>query len=221
MRLLRNERPQSSHSRVVVSRSMQRRFTQFVESPTRENYLAVRDAVLRRTPLPIQAADLAELVRLLDAEAHEEVLERMELLPPSKVLSPRVHFLTAEAAEALGDVETGEVERFLFVLCLRGLLATGDGTPAAPYSVCHASDEHDLVEVLGCEIAAQALVEREGRLYDVLTCSDGRQVWFDATASFQRPKTGPGKTRRKKAVAGKRGRKSRTLSRRRITATSR
>jgi hypothetical protein len=189
---------------------MQRRFTQFVESPTRENYLAVRDAVLRRTPLPIQAADLAELVRLLDAEAHQEVLERMELLPASKVLSPRVHFLTAEAAEALGDAKTGEVERFLFVLCLRGLLATGDGTQSAPYAVCHASDEHDLLDVLGCEIAAQALVERAGRLLDVVTCSDGRQVWFDATILFQRPKAAPAK-RRQKGTAAK-GRKARRIA---------
>lgn len=190
---------------------MERRFTQFVESPTRENYLAVREAVLRRTPLPIQAADLAELVRLLDAEAHREVLERMELLPASKVLSPRVHFLTAEAAEALGDAQTGEVERFLFVLCLRGLLATGDGTAAAPYAVCHASDEHDLLEVLGCEIAAQALVERDGRLLDVVTCSDGRQVWFDATELFQRPKAGPAKRRRRKGTAASR-RKARRIA---------
>jgi len=195
---------------------MQRRFTQFVESPTRENYLAVRDAVLRRTPLPIQAADLAELMRLLDAEAHREVLERMELLPASKVLSPRVHFLTAEAAEALGDAATGEVERFLFVLCLQGLLATGDGSETAPYAVCHASDEHDLLEVLGCEIAAQALVERDGRLLDVATCSDGRQIWFDATALFQRPQAGPAK-RRQKAIARKSGRKAR----RRATVASR
>jgi len=189
---------------------MQRRFTQFVESPTRENYLAVRDAVLRRTPLPIQAADLAELMRLLDAEAHREVLERMELLPASKVLSPRVHFLTAEAAEALGDAATGEVERFLFVLCLQGLLATGDGSETAPYAVCHASDEHDLLEVLGCEIAAQALVERDGRLLDVATCSDGRQVWFDTTALFQWPQAGPAK-RRQKGTAAK-GRKARRIA---------
>jgi hypothetical protein len=190
---------------------MQRRFTQFVESPTRENYLAVRDAVLRRTPLPIQAADLAELVRLLEAEAHEEVLERVELLPASKVLSPRVHFVTAEAAEALGDAETGELERMLFVLSLRGLLATGDGTEAAPYAICHASDEHDLLDCLGWELASQALVERDGRLLDVVTCADGRQVWFDATAVFQRPKSGASRQRRKTAMRGSRRRGRRAI----------
>jgi hypothetical protein len=195
---------------------MQRRFTQFVESPTRENYLAVRDAVLRRTPLPIQAADLAELMRLLDAQAHEEVLARVELLPASKVLSPRVHFVTAEAAEALGDAETGELARMLFVLSLQGLLATGDGTETTPYAICHASDEHDLLEILGREFASQALVERDGRLLDVVTCADGRQVWFDATALFQRPKLSATKRRRKTAIHGRRPR-----GRRATPATSR
>ncbi|MCI0361294.1 MAG: DUF4919 domain-containing protein [Planctomycetaceae bacterium] len=190
---------------------MQRRFTQFVESPTRENYLAVRDAVLRRTPLPIQAADLAELVRLLEAEAYEEVLARVELLPASKVLSPRVHYITAEAAEALGDEETGELARMLFVLSLRGLLATGDGTEAAPYAICHASDEHDLLDCLGREFASQALVERDGRLFDVVTCADGRQVWFDATAVFCRPKSPSGKRRRKSTARGGHRRRRRQL----------
>ena len=163
---------------------MQRRFTQFVESPTRENYLAARDAVLRATPLAIGAADLAELVRLLDADQHEEVQQRIDLLPASKALSPRIHFLAAEAADGLGDAAAGELERYLFVLCLQGLLATGDGSAAAPYSVCHASDEHDLLEAHGLEPAAQSLVASDGKLLDVITCTDGRECWFDVTAVF-------------------------------------
>ncbi len=179
---------------------MQRRFRQFVESPTRENFLAVRQAVLRAAPLPIQATDIAELERLLDAEAYDEVLRRVELLPPSKVLSPRIHFLVAEAAEALGDVQTSELERFLFVLSLRGLLATGDGSAAAPYAVCHASDEHDLLECLGLEIASQSLVACDGRWLDQIVCADGREIWFDATPAFRRLKTTP-RARRCKSTA--------------------
>jgi hypothetical protein len=177
---------------------MQRQFSRFVESPSRKHYLAVRDAVLRSTPLPLAASDLAELVRLLEAGDYRQVLERIDLLPPSKVLSPRIHFLAAEAAEGLGDERTGEVERYLFVICLKALLATGDGTEAAPYSVCHATDEHDILEAGGHEPAAQCLVNREGRLCDVVTCADGRQLWFDVTALFIRPKP------RRKAAAKKR-----------------
>lgn len=165
---------------------MQRQFSQFVELPSRENYLAACRAVLRATPLPLAATDMAELVRLLDLGNFQEVLDRIELLPPSKALSPRVHFLAAEAAEALGDVETGEVERFLFVLCLQGLLATGNGTLAAPYVVCHATDEYDILEAVDREPAGQTLVEQDGQMLDVVTCTDGRELWFDVTAQFQR-----------------------------------
>ncbi len=165
---------------------MQRQFTRFVESPSRKSYLAVRDAVLKVTPLPMGTADLADLAALLEAGAYQEVLDRIDLLPASKVLSPRIHYLAAEAADGLGDERTGELERFLFVLCLKGLLATGEGTQAAPYSVCHVTDEHDLLEAGGHEPAAQSLVAHEGRWCDVVTCADGREVWFDVTVLFQR-----------------------------------
>jgi hypothetical protein len=195
---------------------MQRQFTRFVDTPSRENYLAVRTAVLRRTLLPIETTQLADLVRLLDAGEFQEVLDRVELLPASKVLSPRVHFLAAEAADGLGDGETCELERFLFVLCLQGLLATGDGTAAAPYSVCHASDELDLLEVGGHEYAAQALVEHEGKLCDVVTCADGRRVWFDVSAIFAGPpprKKRDGKRRLVTAAASRPSRAGRRVTR--------
>ena len=67
------------------------------------------------------------------------------------------------------------------MLTLQGLLTTGDGTRGNPYVVCHAADEHDVVAALGHEAAGQSLVEHEGRLCDVLVCSDGREVWFDVT----------------------------------------
>lgn len=166
---------------------MQRRLMQFVESPTRETYLAVREAALAESPLPIDATDLALLASLLEGEAFEELLARIDALPASKVLSPRVHYLAAEAAEALGDSESVELERFLFVACLRGLLATGDGTRHAPYSVCHASDEHDLLATHGLAAAGQQVIEHEGALCDVVTCTDGREVWFDVSAVLSRP----------------------------------
>lgn len=195
--------------RGMVSKGMQRQFTRFVESPSRDNYLAVRKAVMRTTPLPIEATQLAELVRLLDADEFQEVLDRIELLPATKVLSPRVHFLAAEAADGLGDGETCELERFLFVLVLQGLLATGDGSAAAPYSVCHATDELDLLEVSGHEYATQSMVEHEGRLCDVVTCADGRLIWFDVTAIFALPPPSKRGIRKRRLVTAAASRPSR------------
>jgi hypothetical protein len=160
---------------------MQRQLAAFVERPCKSTFLAARDAVLRESPLPLAASDFIELDRLLEREEHEALRDRLDLLPPSKVLSPRVHFLAAEAADALGDAEDAELERSLFVLSLQGLLATGDGTPANSYSVCHTTDEQDILAALGLEPAGQSLVEHEGRMCDVWTCTDGREVWFDVS----------------------------------------
>lgn len=172
---------------------MRRQLTALVENPSKQTYLAVRAAALRGASLPIAAADFAELERKLDApglneRAAADVLDRIDALPPSKVLSPRVHLLAAEAADILRDAERSELERLLFVITLRGLLATGDGTAAAPYVVCHATDEHDIAEALGLEPAGQSLVEREGRLFDLLVCTNGRELWFDLSGVLNRPR---------------------------------
>ena len=168
---------------------MQRQLAAFVEQPCKATYLAARDAVLCESPLPLMAAEIAELDQLLEREEHQALLDRLDALPASKVLSPRIHFLAAEAAAAVGQVADEELERSLFVLTLQGLLATGDGSPANPYVVCQASDEHDLLAALGHEAAGQSLVEHEGRLCDVLVCSDGREVWFDVTDMLVRRAT--------------------------------
>jgi len=167
---------------------MQSQIAAFVEQPGKKTFLAARDAVLALSPLPLVAAELAELDRLLDLGEHQALLDRLDALPSSKILSPRVHFLAAEAADALGHADDVELERSLFVLTLQGLLATGDGTPVNPYIVCHPTDEYDVLAALGVEAARQSLVEREGRFCDVLLCTDGREVWFDTSASVVRPR---------------------------------
>jgi hypothetical protein len=184
---------------------MQRQLAAFVEQPCKATYLAARDAVLCESPLPLQTVEMAELDLLLEQEQYHALVDRLDALPASKVLSPRIHFLAAEAASALGHADDEELERTLFVLTLQGVLSTGEGTRANPYVVCHASDEHDVLAALGHEPAGQSLVEHEGRLCDVLVCSDGREVWFDVTDSLvRRAARRPSIARRRRAVRRKR-----------------
>ena len=165
----------------LVSIFMQRQLAAFVEQPSKITFLAARDAVLRESPLTLFAAQIAELEHLLELEDYSSLLDRLESLPPAKVLSPRIHFLAAEAADACGDFADCELERCLFVITLQGLLATGDGTRANPYIICHASDAHDILAALGRQASRQTMVENEGRVCDVMLCSDGREIWFDIT----------------------------------------
>src|SRR3954468_20468126 len=124
--------PRQAHA-ALESHVMQRQLAAFVEQPCKATYLAARDAVLGHSPLPLMTAEMANLDLLLEHEEHQALLDRLDALPASKVLSPRIHFLAAEAAAALGRLADVELERSLFVLTLQGLLSTGDGTPANPY----------------------------------------------------------------------------------------
>ena len=170
-----------------MQRQLAARLEEFVEQPSKATFLAARDAVLRECPRALAAGQIAELDRLLEQEDYQTLVENIDALPPSKVLSPRIHFLAAEAADALGNAADTELERCLFVITLQGLLATGDGTKANPYLVCHASDEHDVLEALGRQSSRQSLVEEAGRVCDVLRCTDGREIWFDVTEVVKAP----------------------------------
>jgi hypothetical protein len=184
-----------NRSSPLVSHFMQRQFAArleaplkaFVEQPSKATFLAARDAVLQEFPSPVAAGQIAELDRLLEEEDYQTLVDQLDALPPSKVLSPRIHFLAAEAADALGHPADTELERCLFVITLQGLLATGDGTKANPYIVCHASDEHDILDALGREPSRQAIAEIGGRVCDVLRCTDGREIWFDVTEVIKTP----------------------------------
>jgi len=175
---------------------MQRQLAAFVEQPTKSTFLAARDAVLNESPLPLMAVEIAELDQLLEQEDYQALLDRLDLLPPSKVLSPRIHFLAAEAADALGHFQDIELERCLFVITLQGLLTTGDGTPANPYVVCHATDEYDILAALGLEPSRQTMIEEGGRRLDVLVCSNGRELWFDVTKTLAQPRVRAQRQRR-------------------------
>jgi hypothetical protein len=188
---------------------MQRQLAAFVEQPCKATFLAARDAVLRQSPLPLAPADLAKLDSLLETDQHQALLDCLDALPPSKVLSPRIHYLAAEAADGLAHPADVELERSLFVLMLQGLLATGDGTANNPYVVCHPTDEYDVLAALSEEPAGQSLVEYEGRMCDVLLCTSGREVWFDVTTMLAQP-------RRRRKIASRRlahARNRRSISR--------
>jgi hypothetical protein len=176
---------------------MQRELTAFVEQPCKETFLSARKAVLSESSLPLTTTEIAELDELLEEGEFEVVLDRIDALPPSKVLSPRVHFLAAEAADGLHDAAAVELERILFVLSLRGLLTTGDGTRGNPFVVCHPSDEYDILAAMGRRPAGQMLKKQGRRLLDVILCEDGCETCFDVTEILSRPQPKPIKVRRK------------------------
>ena len=88
----------------------------------------------------------------------------------------------ALAAEQAGDAERGAFERDFAQACLRGILASGDGSRASPYRVTHVADEYDVLEAKGKDFAEQRQISGDDGVFDLITCGDGTQLWFDVTA---------------------------------------
>lgn len=153
----------------------------FLEHSTAENYRCARSAILSSFDGDAGTDELAELVRIHREGRYENARQKSDAMMPAWALSPRVHYLAAEAARQLKNDEDHELEAFLWQTCLQGILSTGDGSQAHPYLVTHLSDEYDVLDVLQREADSQALVETGKGRYDVITCCGGSEIWFDVT----------------------------------------
>lgn len=171
-------------------------FLRFLNEPSRENYVAAWREVVRAPGYAPYSDELKALAAAFERGEHAEVLDAGERLLPNFLLTPSLHFYLGRASGALGDTEREDLERFLFRKCRDGLLATGDGTPEAPYLVAHADDEYEVLEMLGRTPVKQSLVTHEsGRVFDVFSEEDERETWFDVTEMakhMRRPETEEG-----------------------------
>ncbi len=156
----------------------------FLERPTEESFVRLRAAVLSEPVYDFGAQDDADLAKLMeDGEFAAAAAMRSQLMP-NWLLSPRVHQMLASAAESIGDKETAQSERYFARASLRGLLLSGDGAPERPYLVTHVADEYDLLATLDKAALTQRIVNTGSGSFDVITCRDGSEVWFDVTSGL-------------------------------------
>jgi hypothetical protein len=153
----------------------------FLNQPKAETYLALRKAILAEPEFDLFSDGVRQLEAVVESGAHDQAPEMTAALMPNWLLSARVHSLLSQSAEARGEAQRAEAERLFAEACMYGLKSTGDGTPEAPFIPLHPSDEYDLVAFLGQEGVTQRREDREGRAFDVLTCADDSEVWFDVT----------------------------------------
>jgi len=169
---------------------MLREFEAFAKTPTASNFLSARAALLSQSPRPLTAEDLSHLEALLAAGDPASVSKAIDDLPPIAVLSPAVHLVAAEAAEAAGDDADCQLERFLLITCLEAILHTGNGTEQSPYVATCTMDERHVCEMLGLVPRSQSLVNRRGKALDAIECEDGACIWFDVSGLVSLPAAG-------------------------------
>jgi hypothetical protein len=158
-----------------------------MQEPDQQRYQELRQAVIRHEGYNGYSDDLGGCEKLYEEKRYEEVRAGLRDAMPNLLLSPRAHMLAALAARHLGDEQSSEMEGFIFNCCMEGILGSGDGTESAPYLVLRVSDEYDVLMHLSKTMRQQALIEREEKSFDVLTCEDGTELWFDITDMHNRP----------------------------------
>lgn len=161
-------------------RNMLIEYTSFLETPTAENYLAVRGRLLEESDWPPEQLPFVRLARLVVSRPAGRATRTLaESLSPLWLLSARVHSFQALIAEKCGNRDDFELSRFEAVACLEGLLATGNGTRRRPYRATYPSDVQDILSALHLRLVSQELISQRDHTYDVVRASDLRTYWFE------------------------------------------
>jgi len=158
----------------------------FLQSPSRDTYLAVRGALISSPDYEPYSRDILDVADRIEEERFIDADELLRASMPNLLLSPRAHLYGAMIAEQAGDEERRRMEGAVAYACVQGILATGDGTKQHPYVVTRTSDEYDVMQFLEKEIEGQSLHEEGGRHYDLLRSKDGSEMWFDVTDPYRR-----------------------------------
>jgi hypothetical protein len=156
-------------------------FSDFLTRPGADTYLVLRREIIGSPDFDTSSDGLKRLEDLIAQGAHTSVPALVPALMPNWLLSPRVHMLLGEAAEARGESGRAANEARMAEACMFGMKETGAGSDAAPFHPVHVSDEYDLAEFLGRAVLSQRREDRDGRAFDVLACADGSELWFDVT----------------------------------------
>lgn len=174
------------------SSTIDERFLSFVEEPTLDNYLSVREPIVDHARYDPYSDELRQLEREFQAGDFSRVFENAPLLLPIWHLSPRFHYLFGVSSLEIGDLDTAEREKQFSRQCLNGLTETGDGSGERPFLVTYLSDEYDLMRCMDVEVRQQQVVDADDRQLDVLRDAVGNEYWFDVTevmAAAQRDHT--------------------------------
>ncbi len=154
-------------------------FSEFLENPSDQTFRNLRDLVIQSPDYDFHSNAIEDVHILVDIEEYERARDELMGLMPGWLLSPRAHELIALVSEELNDEEGAQRERYMAQACYRGLLQSGSGSERSPYLVTHVADEYDLLGMLKKEFESQRQAVTENGLFDVITCTDGTELWFD------------------------------------------
>ncbi len=174
------------------------RFGEFVAEPTGARYRSLQDLVVSH---PTFVPGPSALTRIFTAEQQQrdaDVIAELNGSSPALVLSPVARFTAAKSAACMGNPIIALVEDTAGRACMKGLVATGDGSEASPYRVLYRAEVAVVLMALGTDARSDRTVRRGATVFQVVECLDERQRWFDvsATVPADAPREAPPAQRR-------------------------
>jgi hypothetical protein len=166
------------------SGSVRENFLEFLNKPSAEGFQSLRQQVAASDSYSPYSNELDVLMAALGAGEPQAAIDLFRRSFPNLLLSPLAHFILSQAYLDLKKEDEAEGEKAMGRLILKSILATGKGTKKKPYAVMRVVDEKDVLSVLKKQAGAQFLVRDKSRVFDLLRCSDGTEVYFDITLFY-------------------------------------
>lgn len=161
-------------------------YLQYLRSPSRDTWLELRHATIHAHDFDPSARYLDTLDQMMEDDLWDEVRVHLDKATPSYLASPRFHLQAARVHREWEEDAQAEQELEIAVKLANGMLASGNGSPSAPYLVTRNSDGADLCMRLGKEPLGYEPKRRADRLMEVFTTDDGGELWIDLTEAYQR-----------------------------------
>ncbi len=170
---------------------LHRLFGKYVTEPSKENYMQMFEIVTTADFYSPYSQEINHAMSILSEKNDVAAALKVALTSmPNQILSPKAHLIIGYLLDQAGHKDEATAEAQFSMACLVGILNSGDGSETAPYIVSRVSDEYDVLEQLEKEYQMRSVFEKNEREFDVITCTDGSEIWFDITI----PKANVGKT---------------------------
>ena len=177
---------ESPEALAAQAKTVQEQMLKFVETPSRELYLSLRESVVSSKAYDPYSDEIEKATEMLGEQRFEEARDFLQKSMGNLLLSPRAHVLLATAYTELGDDERASSEHKTAHACIQGILATGDGSNSKPYVILRTSDEYDVIRHMKLVVRGQGLQDLDGKYFDVIDIGNGSQLWFDITDAFKK-----------------------------------
>ncbi|MEO1529579.1 MAG: DUF4919 domain-containing protein [Planctomycetota bacterium] len=163
---------------------MREQLIEFIQSPSRDSYLAIRREIIGSDVYEPYSDEINTASELYTQEKVEQARKTIQNGMPNLMLSPRAHRFLGFLHHKLGDSHAAQVEMMIGDACVEGILSSGDGSQERPFIVTRTSDEHEVIEHLGKQLKQQSLTHDAGLHLDLLECTDNTEYWFDITDAY-------------------------------------